>query len=57
MLFRSEPVVARYRGKTKRRYFRGDAAYANPGIYEFLCVSAWKKDPSWGVIGVQKGPL
>jgi hypothetical protein len=23
----------------------------------FLCVSAWKKDPSGGVIGVQKGPL
>jgi len=21
------------------------------------CVSAWKKDPSGGVIGVQKGPL
>ena len=22
-----------------------------------VCVSAWKKDPSGGVIGVQKGPL
>jgi hypothetical protein len=22
-----------------------------------LCVSAWKKDPVGGVIGVQKGPL
>jgi len=31
-----EPVVARYRNRMKRRYFRGDAAYANPGIYEFL---------------------
>jgi len=31
-----EPVVARYRDRMKRRYFRGDAAYANPGIYEFL---------------------
>jgi hypothetical protein len=31
-----EPVVARYRDTVKRRYFRGDAAFANPEIYEFL---------------------
>ena len=31
-----EPVVARYRGSVKRLYFRGDAAFANPEIYEFL---------------------
>ena len=31
-----EPVVARYRGTLKRLYFRGDAAFANPEIYEFL---------------------
>jgi hypothetical protein len=31
-----EPVIARYRGTVKRRYFRGDAAFANPDIYEFL---------------------
>ncbi len=31
-----EPVVARYRGFVKRLYFRGDAAFANPEIYEFL---------------------
>jgi hypothetical protein len=31
-----EPVVARYRGTVKRRYFRADAAFANPEIYEFL---------------------
>jgi hypothetical protein len=30
-----EPVVARYRS-VKRLYFRGDAAFANPEIYEFL---------------------
>jgi hypothetical protein len=30
-----EPVVARYR-TVKRRYFRGDAAFANPEMYEFL---------------------
>jgi hypothetical protein len=31
-----EPVISRYRGTVKRRYFRGDAAFANPEIYEFL---------------------
>jgi hypothetical protein len=31
-----EPVVARYRSTVKRRYFRGDAAFANPEIYEFF---------------------
>jgi hypothetical protein len=31
-----EPVVARYRGTVKRLYFRGDAVFANPGMYEFL---------------------
>src|SRR5664280_1724413 len=37
-----EPVVARYRHRMKRRYFRGDAAYANPGIYEFLEAEGYK---------------
>jgi hypothetical protein len=31
-----EPVVIRYQGIVKRLYFRGDAAFANPEIYEFL---------------------
>jgi hypothetical protein len=31
-----EPVVARYRNTVKRLYFRGDAAFANPEIYDFL---------------------
>ena len=31
-----EPVIVRYRGIVKRLYFRGDAAFANPEIYEFL---------------------
>jgi hypothetical protein len=31
-----EPVIARYRGWVKRLYFRGDAAFANPEIYELL---------------------
>ncbi len=30
-----EPVVARYRDRKLRRYFRGDAAFASPDIYEF----------------------
>ena len=31
-----EPVVARYKEKNLRWYFRGDAAFASPDIYEFL---------------------
>ncbi len=31
-----EPVVARYRDRTLRRNFRGDAAFASPEVYEFL---------------------
>ena len=31
-----EPVVIRYQGIVKRLYFRGDAAFVNPEIYEFL---------------------
>jgi hypothetical protein len=31
-----EPVIARYRRTVKHLYFRGDAAFANPEIYELL---------------------
>jgi Transposase DDE domain group 1 len=31
-----KPVVARYRGTVKRIAFRGDAAFAQPGMYEYL---------------------
>ena len=31
-----EPVVARYRRKLSRLYFRADAAFANPEVYEYL---------------------
>jgi hypothetical protein len=31
-----EPVVERYKERDLRRYFRGDAAFASPDIYEFL---------------------
>ena len=37
-----EPVVARYRHKMQRRYFRGDAAFANPEIYELLEAEGYK---------------
>ena len=31
-----EPVVQRYKNKKVRKYFRGDAAFAKPEIYEYL---------------------
>ena len=31
-----EPIIERYRDKDIRRYFRGDAAFANPDIYRLL---------------------
>ena len=31
-----EPIVARYEKKTVRKYFRGDAAFAKPDVYEYL---------------------
>src|SRR5262245_48985986 len=31
-----DPVVQRYRGKVTRIYFRADAAFAMPEVYEFL---------------------
>ncbi|MGH9578698.1 MAG: IS1380 family transposase, partial [Terriglobales bacterium] len=37
-----EPVVARYRNMFKRRYFRADAAFANPEVYEFLEAEGFK---------------
>ncbi len=30
-----EPVVGRYRKRELRRYFRADAAFAKPEIYDF----------------------
>jgi hypothetical protein len=37
-----EPVIARYRHKVKRRYFRGDAAFASPEVYELLEAEDYK---------------
>ncbi len=31
-----EPILARYRERDLRRYFRADAAFANPEVYAFL---------------------
>jgi len=31
-----KPVVARYHGKLSRLYFRADAGFANPEVYEYL---------------------
>jgi hypothetical protein len=31
-----EPVVTRYQGRNLPRYFRADAAFANPELYEYL---------------------
>ena len=31
-----EPVIARYRGRGLALYFRGDAAFARPEVYELL---------------------
>src|ERR1035437_1635062 len=52
-----------------RRSYRGRAYYGNPGAAIGLgilgaaagaaaygCVSAWNKDPVFGVIGIQSGP-
>jgi hypothetical protein len=37
-----EPVIARYRHTMQRRYFRGDAAFANPEVYECLEAEGYK---------------
>jgi hypothetical protein len=37
-----EPVVARYRNRKVRRFFRADAAFANPEVYEFLEAKGYK---------------
>ncbi len=37
-----EPVVERYRERKLRRYFRGDAAFAVPDLYDFLEAEDYK---------------
>jgi len=55
-----EPVVARYRGKLTRRYFRADAAFANPDVYELLEAEGYKytiRLPANGVLQESIGHL
>jgi hypothetical protein len=49
-----EPVVARYRGTEKRCCFRGDAAFANSEIYEFLDAEAMVMRSGYRPIGCCK---
>lgn len=37
-----EPVVERYRDRDLRHYFRADAAFANPEVFEFLDAEGFK---------------
>jgi hypothetical protein len=37
-----EPVVARYRNRTRRRFFRGDAAFDLPELYDYLEAEGYK---------------
>ena len=37
-----EPVVVRYRDRTKRRFFRGDAAFALPDLYDYLEAESYR---------------
>jgi hypothetical protein len=41
-----ESVIAHYRDTVKRLCFRGDAAFANPEIYEFLEAEGIGYDPA-----------
>ena len=34
-----KPVIVRYQGKVLRIYFRADAAFAMPGVYELKCIN------------------
>jgi hypothetical protein len=37
-----EPVIARYRQRMRCRYFRADAAFANPEVYDLLEAESYK---------------
>lgn len=37
-----EPIVERYRDRASRRFFRGDAAFALPDLYDFLEAEGYK---------------
>ena len=44
-------VVAHYRGKVSRIYFRADTGFANPDVYEYLEAERIKIVPAWGICG------
>jgi hypothetical protein len=55
-----EPVIARYRDLNIRRFFRGDAAFALPELYEFLEAEGYQyaiRLKSNAVLERQIGPL
>lgn len=55
-----EPVVARYRDRALRRYFRADAAFANAEVCEFLETEGLKdaiRQPGNRVLQVSIGYL
>ena len=31
-----KPIVGRYKGQVSRIYFRGNAGFANPDVYDYL---------------------
>jgi hypothetical protein len=37
-----EPVIARFRQRMRCRYFRADAAFANPEVYDLLEAESYK---------------
>ncbi len=43
-----EPVVTRYKDKDLRRYFRGDAAFASPEVYDYLEAEGVGSDNAMG---------
>jgi Transposase DDE domain group 1 len=50
-----EPLIARYRGIVKRLYFRGDSAFADPEICEFLEAGGHRlHDPPAGQPGLAR---
>jgi hypothetical protein len=57
-----KPVVARNRGKVSRTYFRADADFAHPEVYEFLEANAfetetWRFHPGWEPLSPSPGRL
>jgi Transposase DDE domain group 1 len=53
------PVIERYKGKVSRIYFRADAAFANPEVYEFLEAERIKyaiRLPANRVLQERRGP-